>query len=447
MSPVCGQYRRRFRFTAAVPLPPGMPEGAVAPSPFFRRRGRVPRRGAIFCLSGRNDLPSSSISSVPKTSAEGKSLPIYRHRSSSSGDAGRGRRPFRSLPPARKQFVSHQQSMPSALPIYRRRSSSSGDAGRGRRPFRFLPQAGACTPLGDSLSPVCGQCRQRFRFIAAVSLPPGMPEGAAAPSALFRRRGVYPARKQFVPRQRSMPSALPIYRRRSSPSGDAGRGRRPFRFLPQAGACTPPRRQFVPRLRSMPSALPIHRHRSSSSGDAGRGAPSAFFRKRGRVPRRGNNLSPVCGQCRQRFRFTAAVPLPPGCRKGPPPLPLSSAGGGVYPAEERFSVCQDATTCRPLLFHPFRKPLPKENRFRYIKVRVRQCRARTFMLLAKEDVSSLANFLTGENLPPTRSAAASPSTGSWSPRRFPTHNAHRDRSAPRTSCTSRPTAQPSLRQW
>ena len=136
-----------------------------------------------------------------------------------------------------------------------------------------------------------------------------------------------------------------------------------------------------------------------------------------------------------------------GCRKGPPPLPLSSAGGGVYPAEERFSVCQDVTTCCPLRFHPFRKPLPKENRFRYIKVRVRQCRARTFMLLAKEDVSSLANFLTGENLPPTRSAAASPSTGSWSPRRFPTHNAHRGRSAPRTSCTSRPTAQPSPRQW
>ena len=136
-----------------------------------------------------------------------------------------------------------------------------------------------------------------------------------------------------------------------------------------------------------------------------------------------------------------------GCRKGPPPLRPSSAGGGVYPAEERFSVCQDAATCCPLLFHPFRKLLPKENRFRFIKVRVRQYRARTFMLLAKEDVSSLANFLTGENLPPTRSAAASPSTGSWSPRRFPTHNAHRDRSAPRTSCTSRPTAQPSPRQW
>ena len=158
-------------------------------------------------------------------------------------DAGRGR-PFRSLPQARactlprKQFVPRLRSMPSALPIYRRRSSSSGDAGRGRRPFRFLTQAGACTPLGNNLSPVCGQyrqrfrftaavslppgcrkgrrpfrflslagactplgnnlspvcgqCRRRFRFTAAVSLPPGMPEGAAAPSALFRRRGRVP---------------------------------------------------------------------------------------------------------------------------------------------------------------------------------------------------------------------------------------------------------------
>lgn len=78
LSPVCGQCRRRFRFTAAVPLPPGMPEGVATPSAFFRRQGRVPRRGAIFCLSGRNDLPSSSISSVPKTSAEGKSLLIYK---------------------------------------------------------------------------------------------------------------------------------------------------------------------------------------------------------------------------------------------------------------------------------------------------------------------------------------------------------------------------------
>ena len=96
--------------------------------------------------------------------------------------------------PARKQFVPRLWSMPSALPIYRRRSSPSRDAGRGRRPFRFLPQAGACTPLGDNLSPISSQCRQRFRFIAAVPLPPGMPEGAAAPSALFRRRGRVPRR-------------------------------------------------------------------------------------------------------------------------------------------------------------------------------------------------------------------------------------------------------------
>ena len=143
--------------------------------------------------------------------------------------------------PARIQFVPRLRSMPSALLIYRRRSSSSGDAGRGRRPFRFLPQAGACTPLGNNLSPVCGQCRRRFRFTAAVSLPPGIPEGAAAPSPFFRRWGVYPVRKQFVS-----------------------------------------------RLRSMPSALPIYRHRSSSSGmPEGAAAPSALFRRRGRVPRRG----------------------------------------------------------------------------------------------------------------------------------------------------------------
>ena len=29
---------------------------------------------------------------------------------------------------------------------------------------------------------------------------------------------------------------------------------------------------------------------------------------------------------------------PRGCMKGPQPLHLQSAGGGVYPAEERFSV-------------------------------------------------------------------------------------------------------------
>ncbi len=115
------------------------------------------------------------------------------------------------------------------------------DAGRGRRPFRFLPQAGAYTPLGDNLSPVCGQCRQRFRFIAAVPLPPGCRKG---------------------------PRPLPL----SSASGGA----------------YPARKQFVPRLRSMPSALPIHRRRPSSSGmPEGAAAPSALFRRRGRVPRRG----------------------------------------------------------------------------------------------------------------------------------------------------------------
>ena len=210
--------------------------------------------------------------------------------------------------PVRKQFVPRLRSMPSALPIYRRRSSPSGDAGRGRRPFRFLPQAGACTPLGNNLSPVCGQCRQRFRFTAAVSLPPGMPEGArrpfrffpqagactplgdnlspvcgqyrrrfrftaavplppgmpegaVAPSPFFRRRGRVPRRGAIfclsgrsdllssslpsVPKTSAEGKSLPIHRRCSSSSGDAGRGRRPFCSLPQAGACTPPRSDFL----------------------------------------------------------------------------------------------------------------------------------------------------------------------------------------------------------
>ena len=181
--------------------------------------------------------------------------------------------------------------------------------------------------------------------------------------------------------------------------------------------------------------------------DAGRGRPFRFLPQAGRVPRQETICPPSA------VNAVGASDLPPpflflrGCRKGPPPLPLSSAGGGVYPAEERFSVCQDATTCRPLPFHPFRKLLPKENRFRYTKPGARHSRVPGFASLVQRGFILSARLLTGENLPPTRSAAASPSTGSWSPRRFPTHNAHRGRSAPRTSCTSRPTAQPSPRQW
>ena len=96
----------------------------------------------------------------------------------------------------------------------------------------------------------------------------GMPEGAAAPSAGV---GVYPVRRQCVPRLRSIPSALPIYHRRSSSSGDAGRGRRPLPLSSAGGGVYPVRRQFISRLRSMLSALPIYRRCPSSSGDAGRG--------------------------------------------------------------------------------------------------------------------------------------------------------------------------------
>jgi len=208
LSPVCGQCRRRFRFTAAVSLPPGMPEGVAAP-------------------------------------------------------------------------------------------------------FRSLPQAGACTPLGDNLSPVCCQCRKRFRFTATVPLPPGCRKGPPPLPLSSAGGGVYPARKQFVPRQWSMPTALPIHRHRPSSSGDAGGGRHPFRFT-----------ATVPLPPGMPE---------------GAAAPSAFFRRRGRVPRRGNNLSPVCGQCQQRFRFIAAVPLPLGMPEGAAAPSAFFHSRGLYPAEERFS--------------------------------------------------------------------------------------------------------------
>ena len=43
---------------------PGMHEGAAAPSSSIRRRGRVPRRGAIFCTLGKNKLDEVSVSTV-----------------------------------------------------------------------------------------------------------------------------------------------------------------------------------------------------------------------------------------------------------------------------------------------------------------------------------------------------------------------------------------------
>ena len=68
---------------------------------------------------------------------------------------------------------------------------------------------------------------------------------------------------------------------------------------------------FVSRRLARPAVLPY-------PGDARRGrSPFAFLR--------------IPATCAPR-RF----PLPRGCAKGPQPLRLPSAGGGVYPAEERF---------------------------------------------------------------------------------------------------------------
>ena len=126
---------------------------------------------------------------------------------------------------------------------------------KGRRPFRSLPQAGACTPpRSDFLFVRTQRLAVLFHFIRsenfcrrkiASNLPPpflflqGCRKGPPPLLLSSAGGGVYPARKQFVPRLRSMPSALPIYRRRSSSSG-----------MPEGAA-----------------------------------APSALFRRRGRVPR------------------------------------------------------------------------------------------------------------------------------------------------------------------
>ena len=46
------------------------------------------------------------------------------------------------------------------------------------------------------------------------------------------------------------------------------------------------------------------------------------------------------------------------------------------------------------LFHPLPNPLPKENRIRYRKIRVRQSRARIFLQFAKDEHSSFASLST-----------------------------------------------------
>ena len=56
-------------------------------------------------------------------------------------------------------------------------------------------------------------------------------------------RGPQPSQLFFVSRRPAHPAVSP-------PPGDARRGRSPFAFLPQAGACTPPRSDFSIRQRT-----------------------------------------------------------------------------------------------------------------------------------------------------------------------------------------------------
>ena len=137
--------------------------------------------------------------------------------------------------------------------------------------------------------------------------PPGEFERAAALSTFLRNPAT------CVPRR------FPL-------SGDARRGRSPFAFLPQAGACTPPRSDFSIRQRTKNGRSPmLHPFpKQLISFSAGNLRESL----RGPQPFQLSFVS--------RRPARPAVPPSRGCAKGPQPLRLPSAGGGMYPAEERF---------------------------------------------------------------------------------------------------------------
>ena len=168
----------------------------------------------------------------------------------------------------------------------------------------------------------------------AVSPSPGMREGAAALSTFLR----IPA--TCAPRRFPLP-------------GDARRGRSPFAFLPQAGACTPPRSDFSIRQRTKngcspmlhPSPKQLISFSAGNLRESLRGPqPSQLFfvsrrparpavplpgdARRGRSPFAFLRIPATCAPRRSLF--------PRDARRGRSPFAFPSAGGGVYPAEERF---------------------------------------------------------------------------------------------------------------
>ena len=213
-----------------------MREGAAAPLPSFRRRGRVPRRGAIF--------PSVS---AQKTDVAPCSI-----------------RPRNSLSP----FQPGEFERAAALST-------------------FLRIPATCAPR-----------RPPFRGCAKGPQPLRLPSAGG---------GVYPAEERFFhpsahkkrmyPRAPSVPeTAYLLFSRK--PPGEFERAAALSTFLHIPATCAP-RRFPLPRgCAKGPQPLQL-----------------SFVSRRPAHP---------------------AFPPSRGCAKGPQPLRLPSAGGGVYPAEERF---------------------------------------------------------------------------------------------------------------
>ena len=93
--------------------------------------------------------------------------------------------------------------------------------------------------------------------------------------------------------------------------------------------------------------------------------------RRGRSP---FNFSSYPGDLR-----TPPSPLPGDARRGRSPFAFLPQAGACTPPRSDFSTRQRTKNgCSPML-HPFPKPLLTENRFRFIKIRVRRRRARILM--------------------------------------------------------------------
>ena len=176
-------------------------------------------------------------------------------------------------------------------------------------------------------------------------------EGAAASSALFLWFARFASGNGISP-CKTAPS--PSFRRR-------GRAPRRGAIFPSVSA----QKRMKPHAPSVPETAYFLFSREPPGEFERAAALSTFLRIPATCAPRRFPLPRGCAKGPQPFQlFFAsrqpahpAVPPPRGCAKGPQPLRLPSAGGGVYPAEERFPIRQRTKNgCSPML-HPSPKQL------------------------------------------------------------------------------------------